>query len=98
MFNMLPWKGKKKSRVNELHREFDYIADRFFHPNFLSSSHLWGEGKWDPSLDISESRKNITVKAEIPGIEAKDFDVSIDGRLLSIKGEKKQEQKEKGET
>jgi len=45
-----------------------------------------------------EERKDITIKAEIPGIEAKDFDVSIDGRLLTIKGEKKQEQKEKDET
>jgi HSP20 family protein len=59
---------------------------------------VFGRGKWGPKLDVSEGRKNIIVKAEIPGIEAKDFDISIDGRLLNIRGEKKQEQTEEEET
>ena len=98
MFGILPWKRKKGNHSNEFRREIDNLYDRFFEPNFLPSSYLFGEGKWDPTLDISEGRKDITVKAEIPGIEAKDFDISIDGRLLTIKGEKKQEQKEEEET
>jgi HSP20 family protein len=95
---MLPWKRKKENHANEFRREIDHMYDRFFEPNFLPSSYLFGERKWDPTLDISEGRKDITIKAEIPGIEAKDFDISIDGRLLTIRGEKKQEQKEKEET
>ena len=94
----MPWKRKKENRANDYNREIDNLYDRFFEPNFLPSSYLFGEGKLDPTLDISEGRKDITVKAEIPGIEAKDFDISIDGRLLTIKGEKKQEQKEEEET
>ena len=87
MFGILPWKRKRENHANEYHREIDNLYDRFFEPNFLPSTYLFGEGKWDPTLDISEGRKDITVKAEIPGIEAKDFDISIDGRLLTIKGE-----------
>ena len=98
MFGILPWKRKRENHVNVNRREIDNLYDRFFKPNFLPSSYLFGEGKWDPTLDISEGRKEITVKAEIPGIEAKDFDISIDGRLLTIKGEKKREQKEEEET
>jgi len=98
MFGILPWKRKRKNHSNEFRREIDNLYDRFFEPNFLPSSYMFGEGKWDPTLDISEGRKDITVKAEIPGIEAKDFDISIDGRLLTIKGEKKQKQKEEEET
>ena len=98
MFGILPWKRKKGNHSNEFRREIDNLYDRFFEPNFLPSSYIFGEGKWDPTLDISEGRKDITVKAEIPGIETKDFDISIDGRLLTIKGEKKQEQKEEEET
>ena len=98
MFDILPWKRKKESHTNELRREIHNMYDRFFEPSFLPSSYIFGEGKWDPNIDISEGRKDITVKAEIPGIEAKDFDISIDGRLLTIRGEKKQEQKEKEET
>jgi HSP20 family protein len=98
MFGILPWKRKKDNLASEYRRELDNLYDRFFEPNFLPSSYFLGEGKWDPTLDISEGKKDITVKAEIPGIEAKDFDISIDGRLLTIKGEKKQEQKEEEET
>ena len=98
MFGLLPWKRKNDNFASEYRRQLDNLYDRFFEPNFLPSSYLLGEGKWDITLDISEGRKDITVKAEIPGIEAKDFDISIDGRLLTIKGEKKQEQKEEEET
>jgi len=98
MFDILPWKRKKENHANKLRREIDHVYNRFFEPNFLPSSYLFGEGKWDPTVDISEGIKDITVKAEIPGIEAKDFDISIDGRLLTIRGEKKQEQKEKEES
>jgi HSP20 family protein len=73
------------------------MYDRFFEPDFLPST-LFGKGKWGPKLDISEGRKDIIVKAEIPGIEAKDLDISIDGRRLNIRGEKKQEQTEEEET
>ena len=98
MFGILPWKRKRKNHANEYHREIDNLYNRFFEPSFMPSSYGFGEGKWDPTLDISEGRKDITVKAEIPGIEAQDFDISLDGRLLTIKGEKKQEQKEEDET
>jgi HSP20 family protein len=98
MFDILPWKRKKENRANELRRELDNLYDRFFEPNLLPSSYLFGKGKWDPIIDISEGRKNITVKAEIPGIEPKDLDISMDGRLLTIRGEKKQEHKEEDET
>ena len=98
MFDILPWKRNKNSHSKELSREFDDVYDRFFESDFMPSFDLFGKGKWGPKLDISEGRKDITVKAEIPGIDAKDFDISIDGRRLNIRGEKKQEQTEKEET
>ena len=98
MFDILPWKRNKDKHAKELRREIDSMYDRFFEPDFLPSASVFGKGKWGPKLDISEGRKDITVKAEIPGIEAKDLDISIDGRMLNIRGEKKQEQTEKEET
>ena len=88
MFDILPWKRKTETPDNELRRKIENMYDRFFEPQFLPSSYLFGKGKWDLTVDISEGRKDITVKAEIPGIEAKDLDISIDGRLLTIKGKK----------
>jgi len=91
-------RGKEKKRpVNELRREMDTTYAWLFRPNLFPSSHLLGEGKWDPISDIIEGKKDITFKAEIPGMEAKDFDITVEGRLLTIRGEKRQEHKDKEE-
>ena len=98
MFDILPWKRNKENHANELRRQFDTVYDRFFEPDFMSPASVFGKGKWGPKVDVSEGRKDIIVKAEVPGIEAKDLDISIDGRLLNIRGEKKQAQTEEDET
>lgn len=51
---------------------------------------------WSPNIDITENDDNITVKAEIPGIDPKDIDISIVDETLTIKGEKKEEKENKG--
>ncbi|EPR40863.1 heat shock protein Hsp20 [Desulfovibrio sp. X2] len=50
-----------------------------------------------PSVNIAENDKEITVTAELPGMEAKDVDISLEHGVLTIKGEKKFEQEEKKE-
>jgi len=98
MFDVLPWERNKKNNANKYRREMDNMYDQFFGPDFLPSAFLFRKNKWIPNIDISEGKKEITVKAEAPGIEASDFDISLDGRILTIKGEKKDEQKENEET
>ena len=98
MFDVLPWKRNKKNNANKYRREMDNMYDQFFGPDFLPSTFLFRKNKWIPNIDISEGKKEISVKAEAPGIEASDFDISLDGRILTIKGEKKDEQKENEET
>ena len=53
--------------------------------------------EWLPSVDISEIKEDFIVRAELPGLETKDVNVSISGNLLIIKGEKKKEEEEKDE-
>jgi len=50
-----------------------------------------------PAADIIENEKEFLIKAEIPGMDQEDIDISIDGNCLTIKGEKKTEKEEKGE-
>ena len=47
-----------------------------------------------PPIDISEDSKAITVKAEMPGLDTKDLDITLEHGLLRIKGEKTEEKKE----
>jgi HSP20 family protein len=75
--------------------EMDNLFNRFFDLDFPPSQEFFEEGKWAPRVDISEGEKDITIQAEIPGCDAKDIDVSLEGRLLTIKGEKTQEKEEK---
>jgi HSP20 family protein len=41
------------------------------------------------SLDVIESKDTMTIKAEIPGLDAKDFSITLHGDSLTIKGEKR---------
>jgi HSP20 family protein len=55
------------------------------------------EEEWLPVLDVSETKDEYVVKAEIPGIDAKDIDISLSDGMLTIRGEKKQEKEQKEE-
>lgn len=70
----------------------DRMFDRFFESG-------WGEmpalGEWEPKVDLSETKDAIVVKAEIPGVEQKDIEVSLQDGYLTIKGEKLEEKEEK---
>jgi HSP20 family protein len=72
----------------------DKLWDRFSGETPFAKT--FGE-TWLPSVDISETKDNFVVKAELPGLEAKDVNVSISGDVLTIKGEKKTEEEEKDE-
>ena len=50
-----------------------------------------------PSVDVTETKDNLLIKAELPGLEAKDVNVSVSGDILTIKGEKTKEEEEKDE-
>jgi len=82
-------------------RDFERMRsemDRLWN-SFFERGTLRGEegGEWLPSLDIAETKNEIVVKAEVPGLEAKDIDISLSEGLLTIKGDKKQEREEKEE-
>jgi HSP20 family protein len=77
-----------------MRREMDRIWDVFFERGISRGED--GEG-WLPSLDVAETKNEIVVKAEVPGMDPKDIDISLSDGLLTIKGEKKQEREEKEE-
>ncbi len=52
-------------------------------------------GQWAPSVDIRETGDNFLVTAELPGLGKEDVKISYEDGVLSIRGEKKQEQEEK---
>jgi HSP20 family protein len=53
-------------------------------------------GSFSPSVDVREGEKEVTVRAELPGMNEKDIEVSLTDDALTIRGEKKDEKEEKG--
>jgi HSP20 family protein len=53
--------------------------------------------RFAPPVDIYEDEHNITLKLEVPGIDEKDIDVSVENSTLTVHGERKIEKEEKEE-
>lgn len=93
MFELVPWRERRA--LSPLGREIDRIFDRFFSERPFR---LFDEdGGWAPSVDVSETGKEIRVKAELPGVDPKDINVSLHDGLLTIRGERKHEHEDKEE-
>lgn len=82
-------------------------TDRFFSSLMPRSFGMWprlawsedGGTKfaWSPSADISETDKEYLVRAELPAVKKEDVKVTVDGGMITIEGERKQEKQEKNE-
>jgi HSP20 family protein len=76
-----------------LRRDMDRLWDFFLEGGLKRRTEEGGE--WLPSLDVSETKNELMVKAEVPGMDPKDINISLGDGVLTIKGEKKQEKEEK---
>jgi HSP20 family protein len=85
----------REERVLSLIPEFDVLG-RFF-DEFELPRVFGKDGDVVPAFDIAETEKAYTITGEIPGIEAKDLDVTYANGVLRIAGEKRREQEEKDE-
>jgi len=91
--DLVPWRPLG-GELSSFRREMDRLWNRVLGETPFSSEFTEA---WAPSVDISEKNDNFIVKAELPGMEAGDVDVSLSGDILTIKGEKKSEGEQKGE-
>lgn len=97
MFDLMPFKRRSGREMARFRDEIDNLFNRFFDLEMPVSRRLFGDGEWIPRVDVGERASEITVQAEIPGCDAKDIDVRLEGRVLTISGEKKQEKEDKDE-
>jgi HSP20 family protein len=86
---LTPWSG-----FGSLRKEMDRLLERFWEGDFPA---LPSFGEWTPALDLSETKDAVVVKAEVPGMDPKDIQLSLQENTLTIKGEKKEEKEEKEE-
>ena len=51
---------------------------------------------WAPQVDIKEEKDRFIVLADIPGVDPKDIEVTMENNVLTVRGEKKTEKEEEG--
>ena len=52
---------------------------------------------WRPAVDIKEEADRFVIHADIPGVDPKDIEITMEGGMLTIKGERKSEKRDEGE-
>jgi HSP20 family protein len=51
--------------------------------------------RWAPAMDLVESDKHLVLKADLPGVSEDDVRIEVEDNVLTISGERKEEQEEK---
>jgi HSP20 family protein len=77
-----------QSRLNSIFQDFarpDETSEALMAGNFV------------PAVDVYEDAEKLVLKLEIPGIRREDLDIQVEGRMLTVKGERKFETEEKEE-
>ena len=65
--------------------EVNRLFDSFFGRPVATSN---GERMWAPALDMYETKDEIVLNFELPGVREKDVTLSIMGEVLTLKGER----------
>lgn len=71
--------------LNELHRELNRVFDDRYdgqEPTYRE------EGTWTPQVDITESEDQFLVKADLPGVDPADVDITLERNVLTIRGQR----------
>jgi HSP20 family protein len=84
---MLPTTGSRWIR-----NEVDRLLDRMWDGDDVATM-----GEWTPRVDLTESPDALMARVEIPGIDPKDVQVTLENEILTVKGEKREEIDEKKE-
>lgn len=77
----------------DLHRE----VNRLFDDSFRTMREGGGSGSGfmlSPKVDVCQTDQGWEVTAELPGVDQKDIDLRLDGDVLTISGEKRDERKD----
>ena len=97
MTSLIPWRrgqvqrngGEEMASVSQMRWDWDRLFDRFlddvWSPGFRGSQGML--------LDLSETDEQIRIQAEVPGMSPDDLDISLAGDVLTLSGEKVDEER-----
>lgn len=81
-----PW-----SLVNRLHQDLDRVFGREFGAHDDSRGAV---SDWMPAVDIQETNDAFVLRADVPGVDPKDIEVTMENGTLSLRGRRQSESSE----
>jgi len=101
--NLIPWHKERAvgsprqwdDPLWPLYREMNRMFEDFSRGFDVVPRSGFGWEDFQPRVDLRETDEAILVTAEMPGLEAKDFDIELSEGMLRLKGEKRHEYEEK---
>ena len=85
-------------QYDPLREAMHQLRHQLFHQHFEPSEETQGTGTgWSPLVDIFEDSEGITLKVELPEVDANDVDIQLEGNVLTLRGERKLENADKQE-
>lgn len=84
--------------MNTLHQEMENLFDDFWKGSGRQSlaSTPWAHAQVMPHIDVTEDDEAFHVQVELPGMDKDDVDITLASGVLTIRGEKKRDEEEKG--
>jgi HSP20 family protein len=79
------------SLMGRFRQEMEDLFERFFDEPFGNGARTV-EAMWTPSVDVAETDTELTVKADLPGVDPKEVSVSVQNGALVLHGERKHEE------
>jgi HSP20 family protein len=73
---------------------FEDLVGRFF-DDWLAPRVTGESYGWTPAIDLIDRKDQIVLRADLPGLEQKDIEVSVEGGVLSIRGQRQEEREAK---
>lgn len=81
----------------EARTDFDRLVRMFDTPFAPVTEIKPAAGDWNPTLEIAQTEDRIIVKAELPGVDPDNIEVTVEGDVLTIAGHKEEAREEQDE-
>ncbi|MCG8436232.1 MAG: Hsp20/alpha crystallin family protein [Gammaproteobacteria bacterium] len=86
-----PYRG-----IGELHSEINRLFDSFGRYHGTEDNAV-ATADWSPAVDVREEDNRYVLRADLPGVDSKDIDITMEDGSLTIRGSRETSKEEEGE-
>lgn len=74
--------------LGQIQRDMNQLLDKHYSEDEAVDNSKVVTSHWSPAVDIREDENQYVLLADLPGVEAKDIDVTMDDGVLTLKGQR----------